>query len=496
MIRLYGKVEQRVIDEKMLQDAVEEQGPREEAGKISKEEGITFNEVLQLRLEYKNLSFNNIEKIQGLETLTKLEDLTLYNNRISCMENMDTLKNLTFLSIGNNSVGQLDNVIYLRRFKNLHTLNLAGNPLSKEENYKLFIAAYLSDLVYLDYRLLNEETKGQALAKYQYAIEEIQHNELQSLKATEAEQSQEEELQQHREAFVEDLNGSYLFDSMFAEDPEAQTLGQLPGVAELVQTYLLFIYSIQISVCSLTYIILTFEHKVVDLCVQMFESGLAEQKLREAEVNAFFDGLQEAVREKQQRSAQHVADFEKHRKKRLLDLQWVSDAAQQEAQVNQYREDIQTLRDNSMLLELQLVDQLEEIIKDFERSITDMVGSFIETCRDLENHHHEKIKDIAMATLEKVVKNEVENDLPDDVRALFVDKDTVMNAVSASHDTHLLKIDNREDKLVTRINAWMMALIERIQDEEVWRNRKCISEIQNYTQHLRNQLEEVLHHHG
>ena len=26
---------------------------------------------------------------------------------------------------------------------------------------------------------------------------------------------------------------------------------------------------------------------------------------------------------------------------------------------------------------------------------------------------------------------------------LFVDKDTIMNAVSASHDTHLLKIDNK-----------------------------------------------------
>ena len=49
-------------------------------------------------------------------------------------------------------------VIYLRRFKNLHTLNLAGNPLAQEVNYKLFIAAYLSDLAYLDYRLLNGET--------------------------------------------------------------------------------------------------------------------------------------------------------------------------------------------------------------------------------------------------------------------------------------------------------------------------------------------------
>ena len=54
MIRLYGKVEQSVMDEKILQEAVEEQGPKEEAGQISKEEGISFNAVLQLRLEYKS----------------------------------------------------------------------------------------------------------------------------------------------------------------------------------------------------------------------------------------------------------------------------------------------------------------------------------------------------------------------------------------------------------------------------------------------------------
>ena len=40
---------------------------------------------------------------------------------------------------------------------------------------------------------------------------------------------------------MEYLNGSQLFDSMYAQDPEAQKLNQLPGVADLVQTYLLFI---------------------------------------------------------------------------------------------------------------------------------------------------------------------------------------------------------------------------------------------------------------
>ena len=36
--------------------------------------------------------------------------------------------------------------------------------------------------------------------------------------------------------------------------------------------------------------------------------------------------------------------------------------------------------------------------------------------RDLENLHHEKVSDIAVVTLEKLLKNELEEDLPDDLR--------------------------------------------------------------------------------
>ena len=57
-----------------------------------------------------DLSFNNIEVIEGLDKLAKLKDLTLYNNRISKIENMDSLDQLHVFSIGNNSLKQLDNV--------------------------------------------------------------------------------------------------------------------------------------------------------------------------------------------------------------------------------------------------------------------------------------------------------------------------------------------------------------------------------------------------
>lgn len=47
-------------------------------------------------------------------------------------------------------------IIYLRRFKALRTLSLSGNPVAEDEDYKMFICAYLPDLVYLDFRRLDD----------------------------------------------------------------------------------------------------------------------------------------------------------------------------------------------------------------------------------------------------------------------------------------------------------------------------------------------------
>ena len=57
-----------------------------------------------------DLSFNRIEKIEGLESLGKLQLMNLNHNRISFLENMDTLKELTNFSIAGNGVEELDNV--------------------------------------------------------------------------------------------------------------------------------------------------------------------------------------------------------------------------------------------------------------------------------------------------------------------------------------------------------------------------------------------------
>ena len=67
------------------------------------------------------------------------------------------------------------------------------------------------------------------------------------------------------------------------------------------------------------------------------------------------------------------------------------------------------------------------MIKDFERNLDDMVTSFREynqgqftIGRDLENMHHERLLEIAIAVLEKVVKNELDEEISDDLREVKI----------------------------------------------------------------------------
>ena len=110
----------------MLKDAVEEQGPKSEAGRIAKQEGIDFGDVLSLRLDFKSrcllfwptkiscaelddwfILFNedlyvflfckDILKIDNLWSFVNLTKLQMDNNIIERIEGLEMLVNLEWL---------------------------------------------------------------------------------------------------------------------------------------------------------------------------------------------------------------------------------------------------------------------------------------------------------------------------------------------------------------------------------------------------------------
>lgn len=133
-----------------------------------------------VNLEWLDLSFNLIEKIEGLDKLTKLSDLSLYSNQIKELSGLEELKELNVLSVGKNLIPNYEHAIqYLVSLKNkLEVLKMAENPgsMKNEFDYKQYSIAYLKDLKYLDYELIEDEIREKANEKYK---EEIQEKETQ-----------------------------------------------------------------------------------------------------------------------------------------------------------------------------------------------------------------------------------------------------------------------------------------------------------------------------
>ncbi|KAM6054236.1 dynein regulatory complex subunit 3 [Chlamydotis macqueenii] len=514
MSHLYESIEPNIIDDEMLQNAIEEQYP-EDLRKLVKREGIKFTDVTELQLSFRNilqidnlwqfenltklqldnniiekiealeslvhlvwldLSFNNIEVIEGLDTLVKLQDLTLYNNRISKIEHMDTLQALQIFSIGKNNLTALEDVIYLRRFKNLRTLNLMGNPLCDDERYTLFVVAYLPDLVHLDFKLVTDTTREAAVLKYQHRTELLEREEAQALAQLEKKQAKQKELEYHQAAFVEYLNGSFLFDSMYEDDTEAAKLADLPGFLDSGVTY---------------------RKEFVSVCENLFHYGLKEYEKREAEVSDFYESLHEALTANQQEGRKIILDFENRNKRTLDEIHSASSDDIAESKRAEYREDIVQLSDALMTLEMLIADQLEELIEDFKRNVAVITSTFIENvkgmmsqCQDLENNHHEKLLEI-IATLEKSVKNELDEDLPDDVRTLLVDKTVTVNAANASHGIRLLKIAKRESDIFSNAYRWQASVTDKAFQNEIDRNRDRVKEIVQYIDNLQEELDNL-----
>lgn len=106
-----------------------------------------------------DLSFNQIKKIEGLDQLTKLTDLSLFHNEITVVENLENLVELKVLSIGDNQIKNLDKLVhYLRGFKKLRVLNLKGNrAIYDDPECRNYVIAFVKQLRYLDYKLITDE---------------------------------------------------------------------------------------------------------------------------------------------------------------------------------------------------------------------------------------------------------------------------------------------------------------------------------------------------
>ena len=129
---------------------------------------VKFNDFENLEALW--LTNNNLTEIKGLETNFRIKILCLGFNRISSLEgsSLNVMKFLETLYLNNNKLKNLDKVItYLSQFKFLKSLNLFGNPVAEEPEYRPRVVDTLKSLEIFDRHMVTtiERIKAEKIVK-------------------------------------------------------------------------------------------------------------------------------------------------------------------------------------------------------------------------------------------------------------------------------------------------------------------------------------------
>ena len=128
---------------------------------------VNMSVALTLRnLEILSLSRNQVKRIQGLDEVgATLRELWLSYNQIEKLEGLQSCVKLTNLYIGHNKIKSLDEIAKLSQLPSLKDLLVANNPFygdKDKETMKPWIIKRVPDLKILDGQVVTEAVKERA----------------------------------------------------------------------------------------------------------------------------------------------------------------------------------------------------------------------------------------------------------------------------------------------------------------------------------------------
>lgn len=507
-------VNRTVIDEKLIREAVVDDVETDEAGNPLKLENIELQEITELTLSFQNiyaidnlfgfeqllqlkldnniidkienlghlvnltwldLSFNNIRKIENLDSLVNLTDLSLFHNNIEKIENLSNLVNLNVLSLGSNKIKDLQDVKDLREFENLRLLNLKGNKVCEEEEYSNTVFAYLSNLKYLDYELIDAESKAVQKAK------DSKLDQLNELKEKEKAVKKEQTEEAARVGRVDLLNRANLegmtslFDEVMKQDAEAAKLRVLPGFGKITSEYRE-----------------KFQKVVDDFCEWILE----RYKIKQEEKTLFQLVVDKVTKDNELKSIEIIQTFEAKKKRAII----AYTSSKKPAILNNLKGDVSNLSDQLMDLEMLLVEQVNDVLDEFQDTYQALVSQnslqvseVFKQIQEAVNWYLAEVTDLKLGLLNKFAKDELKG--PEDVQEVIVlltDKDALNSCITTSFENHLAKVLAKDDQVRDREDGECKRLVAATRKEEYERNRHRVAEIHELVDRYINAIDQKI----
>jgi len=438
-----------------------------------------------VNLVWLDLSFNNIKIIENLEKLSKLQMLNLHRNLIEDLANLDSLLRLEMFLISSNGLKSVEQMKYLHRFICLRSVAFKGNPVTFRPDFRQVLFAFVPQIAMLDYKPVSRDEKAKAAVLYKSQVDRLtlEDNKLQrrySVMTAEA-----DIVSRRFDAFVDPFYENKFFEEMYEADIEGRVILFLDDIDDIVVMYReLFRRGAN----------------------EIFEKGLRCHTLRQNESQAWKIATDEEKLQVQQAATIKTEDFVTYSQVALKDVrQGISilddyyrrfkrhrkpkACKSLRAAVTGFAKDyIRKLHNvwfEIMSDEMNLHEKMLEIGQELNRSITDIITAQLEqlrglfgTLRDLQGQLNERLVETLVTYGELSFG---QDDIPDDLKHLVEDKETLANTIQLSYEHHLQFIDSREDQMMTRLKHWLEELKTDIPKNEIGRSRLRISEIGSFT---------------
>lgn len=304
----------------------------------------------------------------------------------------------------------------------------------------MYIAAFLPQLKYYEYKILKEDERESGQEKYFRELRELNENEKEEIYEREKTSKEFKDEIKLSECFVEHLNENQLFDALFVGDSDGKSLLMIGQDAiDLVNEYRFESYNLTQSIYLL---------------------GLEKHEERFKEIKEFENAVDEAKVETQVFGQKIVDDF----------LQKSSDIFKRAKEVNkeeiskEFNDFVDKTWTCLMESEIQLFERIEEANANFGIVIQEMMNEFIEKAqaffvqlRDAEYSFCDSIQEAVTRFISmRMVLTTSESNVPDELKECMEDKDAIINLVAGMRDFHTQVIDSREDKLSQRAKGWVI----------------------------------------
>lgn len=431
-------------------------------------------------LKWLDLSFNKIRKISGLDSLTQLEDLSLYSNKISNVEGLEKCTKLQCLSLGNNRIDSLDQVIKFRQLRSLRMLTLSDNPICKEPEYRMVVLAYVDNIKYLDYALIDPAERSTAKEQYHDELLDVEEKESVIAEKAARDNALDEYLQKLDEACV--LFAHTIFDDLFSEDADIERLQHMPGVKEQIEQFRQ-----------------SFKTESEDYISKALEKFEKKRK----EINDFNRAVKNVRTKDDLESTQLIEGFNKSKK--LFADQITANptdfsSAEIQKIVKSLQDELDKVCDELMNIELRQVEKFETLVDDYENRLNDLKNEalesqqlFFRTIEELEEKFSSGIRTVATDLVDRLAREELAEDyLDDEAMGLVVDKDTCMGVLSASHDMHIGRILKHEDEARGAETKRFQDLISKALNDESSRNRDRVLQVHDFSRNGKVSLHALL----